>query len=73
MRLLNSNPDGIFSLTRFIGDDNPSYAILSHTWETDDQQLTLQDLKDGIRRSKRGYKRIQFYREQAQKDNLKYF
>jgi hypothetical protein len=73
MRLLKVNDDGSFSLTLFIGNDIPSYAILSHTWEANDNEFTFQDLKDSTGRSKRGYKKIQFCGEQAQKDGLKFF
>jgi hypothetical protein len=44
MRLLEANADGSFSLTTFIGNNIPSYAILSHTWEADNQEVTYQDL-----------------------------
>jgi hypothetical protein len=52
MRLLKINHDGNFSLTRFRPHDVPPYAILSHTWETDDQELTFQDMISGTGRSK---------------------
>jgi len=73
MRLLKINGDGNFSLTRFIGREIPPYAILSHTWETDDQELTFQDMIRGAGRSKAGYRKIQFCGEQAKKDDLQYF
>ena len=73
MRLLHANADGGFSLSRFIGDNIPSYAILSHTWEADDQEVTLQDLKDGTGINKRGHRKIKFCGEQAQNDGLEYF
>jgi hypothetical protein len=73
MRLLNVDADGSLSLTTFIGNKIPSYAILSHTWEADNQELTFQDLQNGIGSSKASYRKIQFCREQAQKDGLQYF
>jgi hypothetical protein len=73
MRLLNINTEGGFSLTRFVGNNIPSYAILSHTWEEDNQEVTFQDLVNGIERSKAGYRKIQFCGEQAKKDSLQYF
>jgi len=41
MRLLSINADGGFSLTSFAGNKIPSIAILSHTWEADDQEVTF--------------------------------
>jgi hypothetical protein len=73
MRLLNFNSDGRCSLTNFIGNKIPSYAILSHTWEPDDQEVTLQDIKDGTEKRKAGYRKIEFCGEQAQRDGLQFF
>ena len=73
MHLLKVNGDGNSSLTRFIGGKVPSYAILSHTWEADNQEVTFKDLADGVGNSKVGYRKIQFCAEQAQKDGLQYF
>jgi Heterokaryon incompatibility protein (HET) len=73
MRLLKINHDGNFSLTKFRPHDIPPYAILSHTWETDDQELTFQDMIEGTGRSKAGYRKIQFCGDQAKKDGLQYF
>ena len=73
MRLLKVNTNGDFSLTRFAPNNIPSYAILSHTWEADDQEVTIQDIINGIESSKRGYEKIKFCGNQAQKDGLNYF
>jgi hypothetical protein len=73
MRLLSVNVDGSFSLTAFIGDQIPSYAILSHRWEANNQEVTFQDLEKGIKSGKSGYTKIQFCASQAQRDGLKYF
>lgn len=73
MWLLSTNPDGSFSLTNFIGDAIPSYATLSHTWAADNQELTFQDLKNGLGFGKDGYGKIQFCSEQAERDGLRYF
>jgi hypothetical protein len=51
---------GEFSLTKYLIDDIPPYAILSHTWGKDDEEATFQDLTQGIGKSKAGYKKIQF-------------
>lgn len=73
MRLLRVNPNGSFSLTSVIGNRVPRYAVLSHTWETDDQEVTFQDLVDGLGESKDGYRKIQFCGRQATLDGLQYF
>jgi hypothetical protein len=73
MRLLQINEDGEVSLHEFIGDAIPPYAILSHTWESDSQEVSLQELKNGVDKSKSGYKKIRFCGQQAAVDNLQYF
>jgi hypothetical protein len=73
MRLLEINGDGNFSLTSFTAGRIPPYAILSHTWEADSQELTFQDMINGDGKRKSGYKKIQFCRNQAEKDGLRYF
>jgi hypothetical protein len=73
MRLLSAKTDGSFSLTVFNSNNVPRYAILSHTWEADDQEVTFQDLANSLGSSKPGYRKIQFCGEQAKKDDLQYF
>ena len=51
----------------------PSYAILSHTWGPDGDEVTFGDLEKGIRKNKIGYKKIRFYIKQAKRDNIQYF
>src|SRR5436190_1795078 len=46
MHLLEIKGDDNFSLITFVGSKIPSYAILSHTWEADNQELTFQDVKN---------------------------
>jgi hypothetical protein len=75
MRLLKVNADGSFSLTSnwIASNKRPRYAILSHTWEADEQELTFQDLKEDRGKGKEGYKKVQFCADQARKDGLEYF
>ena len=73
MRLLKLNDDGEFSLVEYIGDEVPRYAILSHTWGADDEEVTFKDLMKGTGKSKAGYRKIQFCAEQAATDGLQYF
>lgn len=73
MRVLKIEDDGTFSLTKFTGGKIPSYAILSHTWEADDQEVIFKDLADGTGTNKTGHRKIRFCGEQARKDGLQYF
>ncbi|KIW11944.1 hypothetical protein PV08_09217 [Exophiala spinifera] len=72
MHLLKFDPGGL-SLTKDLIDNVPGYAILSHTWGADDDEVTFNDLKGKSCKSKAGYRKIQFCAEQAQKDGLEYF
>src|SRR6266480_7739271 len=73
MRLLKINGNSNFNLTKFSPGEPPPYAILSHTWEADNQELTFQDMINGTGKSKAGYRKIQFCGDQAKKDGLNYF
>jgi hypothetical protein len=73
MRLLKLKDDDEFGLTEFIGDQIPRYAILSHTWGADSEEVTFKDLMKGTGKSKAGYQKIRFCREQATTDGLQYF
>jgi len=74
MRLLERNSAGELSLTKdFVGDNIPEYAILSHTWGADTEEVTFKDLMDGTGKDKSGYKKICFCGEQARRDGLQYF
>jgi hypothetical protein len=74
MRLLEHNRAGQLRLTKdFVGDNIPEYAILSHTWGADTEEVTFQDLMNGTSRDKSGYKKICFCGEQARRDGLQYF
>ena len=73
MRLLKLENNSEFSLTEFISNETPRYAILSHTWGADGEELTFQDLINGTGESKAGHKKIRFCGKQASKDGLQYF
>jgi hypothetical protein len=74
MRLLERNNGGEFSLTKdLVGDNIPKYAILSHTWGADTEEVTFRDLMDGTSKSKAGYNKIRFCGEQARRNGLQYF
>jgi hypothetical protein len=75
MRLLTYRDDGELTITAdFVdGDIIPPYAILSHTWGADVDEVSFEDLASKAAKDKPGYKKIRFCREQTQKDNLQYF
>jgi hypothetical protein len=73
MRLLQRNNDGRYTLTEFVGDTIPHYAILSHTWGADHDEVTLADMEKDTAMTKAGYKKLQFCADQAAKDHLRYF
>jgi hypothetical protein len=51
----------------------PPYAILSHTWGGDADELTFTDIVSGNGTAKHGYNKIRFCGDQAQQDGLQYF
>jgi hypothetical protein len=72
MRLLRLEDDGDFRLVEFSGRDVPQYAILSHTWGADDEEVIFEDLTDGGGKSKAGYRKLIFCANQAVHDNLQF-
>jgi hypothetical protein len=72
MRLLQRDENGELSLTDDLIDDIPSYAILSHTWGKDDEEVNFKDMTEDHGKTKIGYKKLQFCIEQAARDGLNY-
>lgn len=70
MRLLEREPDGNLILRQYIGEDVPTYAILSHTWGKD--EVTLQDIEAGKGRNKDGWQKIDFCAKQAHVAGLRH-
>lgn len=74
MRLIRIQPDGSVSLVEYIDNKPiPPYAILSHTWLLAKDEVTFKDMKKGRGFEKKGYAKITFCAEQAQRDGLKFF
>ncbi|KAL9564872.1 hypothetical protein ACKAV7_011324 [Fusarium commune] len=68
MRLINvENP----KLETFIGGQIPPYAILSHRWGNDDEEVTFKDMTRGTT-EKVGMIKVKGCCRQAKKDNLNY-
>ncbi len=58
MRLLYLKDDGEFSLIEFVRNI-PPYAILSHTWGTDEEEVAFKDFVGGTGKGKDGYRKIE--------------
>ena len=72
MRLLRRNDVGEIRLIEIPPSENaPRYAILSHTWCT--EEVTFSDMIDGTGKSKPSYQKIQFCGDQAWRDGLQHF
>jgi hypothetical protein len=73
MRLLKYEEDGELTITSFDDNATPPFAILSHTWGADAEEVTFTDITKGSGKDKPGYKKIRFCGEQASADGLEYF
>jgi len=74
MRLLERQNACEYRLTdNLIDRDIPRYAILSHTWGRDTEEVDFEDMMAGSGRNKTGYNKIEFCGERAAGDDLKYF
>ncbi|KAF2676051.1 hypothetical protein K458DRAFT_425005 [Lentithecium fluviatile CBS 122367] len=73
MRLFRCCDAGGFRLTQFPDDAIPPYAILSHTWGADAEEVTFEDLTNGTGKNKAGHEKIWFCGEQARQDGLQHF
>ena len=60
-------------MTEFVGSNVPPYAILSHTWEVDDKEVTFKDITEDTGKNKAGYDKIEFCGKQTASDGLQYF
>jgi hypothetical protein len=73
MRLLQYRESGELSFHSFEDGSIPPYAILSHTWGADGDEVTFAHVETGDGRTKPGYKKIVFCGERARHDGLEYF
>jgi hypothetical protein len=74
MRLLELLSNGDFRLTgKLLDNAIPRYAILSHTWGDESQEVTFEDMVEGSGQGKAGYEKIKFCGEQTARDGLRYF
>ncbi|KAL2069241.1 hypothetical protein VTL71DRAFT_15579 [Oculimacula yallundae] len=73
MRLLHRNEAGKLILSQFFGSNIPRYAILSHTWGADGEEVNFNDIGNDQARHKSGWTKLDFCEKQAISDRLKYF
>ena len=73
MHLLQRQGDGSFQLVYRVDKQIPPYAILSHTWGADKDEVTFEDLTKGTGTTKAGYRKINFCAKQAALDGLEFF
>ncbi|KAK4667620.1 Vegetative incompatibility protein HET-E-1 [Podospora pseudopauciseta] len=74
MRLLERDDAGGIRLTKDLPSNRvPPYAVLSHTWGPEEEEVGYKDLEDGRAASKPGYDKIRFCADQAGRDGLKFF
>lgn len=71
MRLLHLEANGFFCLTEFF-HDIPPYAILSHTWGDDHEEVSYRHIIKRTGTTKIGYRKLQFCARQAALSNLRY-
>ncbi|KAL5316266.1 hypothetical protein ACEPPN_015311 [Leptodophora sp. 'Broadleaf-Isolate-01'] len=72
MRLLRLEDSGELSLVEFVGKNIPRYAILSHTWGADLEEVTFKDLINSTGSTKAGYRKVRFCTTQAAYDGLQF-
>jgi hypothetical protein len=73
MRLLKVDKDARFSLIEdLVDNERLKYAILSHTWGKDKEEVTFNDILQGTGTEKNGYKKILFCAQQAIRDDIQY-
>lgn len=72
MRFLELNHDGELRMTKEFIEEIPHYAILSHTWGSDAEEVTFTDMETGKGKNKQGYQKLLFCARQAKRDGLIY-
>jgi hypothetical protein len=65
MRLLERSDDGEFRLTMDFGDIFHRYAILSHTWEPDPEEVGFRDVIDDTGKKQGCYDKVRFCGERT--------
>jgi hypothetical protein len=72
MRLLEIHEHGFKPSPNYEECDIPQYAILSHTWGADGDEVTLKDITNGGCTQKKGYHKLELCADQARQDGYRY-
>lgn len=64
--------EGELVLTEYFYERIPHYAVLSHTWGPDSEEVSFRDMEMGTGRMKAGYKKLLWIARQARRDGLVY-
>jgi Heterokaryon incompatibility protein (HET) len=72
MRLLKRDCDDALRIVDCARGNIPPYAILSHTWGADEEEVTFSEIIEGSGKSRTGYNKILFCGEQAARDGLQH-
>lgn len=74
MRLFYVENNGNIGLQEYVDErEAPPYAILSHRWGPDHEEVTLKDIEEGTGRRKKGYQKIVRCGQQAHEDGIDFF
>jgi hypothetical protein len=73
MRLLRLENNGDVSIDEYAGEDETRYAILSHRWGRDRDEVTFKDMMENTGRDKKGFAKIRACGEQARRDGFDLF
>ncbi|OAP55860.1 hypothetical protein AYL99_10012 [Fonsecaea erecta] len=73
MHLLKIDSRGRISQPIEFVTDIPSYAVLSHTWGAEADEVTFADQQNGTGMNKAGHAKIQFCGARAREDGIQYF
>ncbi|KAF7506372.1 hypothetical protein GJ744_011838 [Endocarpon pusillum] len=73
MRFLKIGPHSELTLSKDLRTPPGPYAILSHTWGAEDDEVNFDDFEKEAGQEKAGYIKLRFCAEQARADELEYF
>lgn len=73
MRLLKIRDASTFDLVEFTARDTPPYAILSHTWGPDHEEVNFRDITSKKKTTKTGFRKLEFCAQQTLQHGLDYF
>jgi hypothetical protein len=72
MRFLKIGQHGELKLTEDLTSPPAPYAILSHTWGADGDEVTFDDMRQNLNIEKPGYNKLRFCANQARTNRLEY-